>query len=197
MMVDRTIPFYNTILRCDDFGMARPVLPENFSFASYQAGFEKDWARLEYLVGDFDSPEEAEAYFLKTYGADREKLEERGIFLLNPQKQVIGSCLAWSNGSCHTLDWVIIDESYQGKGLGRAMCQEAMCRLAKMEKMPVYLHTQPWSWKAILLYVSLGFRLQKKDTFAQYPNDYEQVIQTLEKVVSAEQLERILQTAQG
>ena len=56
---------------------------------------------------------------------------------------------------------------------------------------PIYLHTQPWSWKAILLYVSLGFRLQQTDTFAAYTNQYPQAMETLGAVLSPEQLSRL------
>ena len=54
-MLDRNIPFYNTILRCDSYTPAEFTLPGGFSVVPYGAGFEKEWARLEYAVGDFDS----------------------------------------------------------------------------------------------------------------------------------------------
>ena len=54
-MLDRTIPFYNTILRCDHYDCQKPVLPEGFSIVSYKPGYEKAWAELEYAIGDFDS----------------------------------------------------------------------------------------------------------------------------------------------
>ena len=56
------------------------------------------------------------------------------------------------------------------------------------ERLPFYIHTQPWSWKAIFLYLSLGFKLQKRDSFAHYINQYEQAMATLEKFASAKQV---------
>jgi hypothetical protein len=47
---------------------------------------------------------------------------------------------------------------------------------AERQGLPVYIHTQPWSWKAILLYISLGFKLQKTDTFSYYENEYEKAM---------------------
>ena len=66
-MLDRTIPFYNTIMKCEGFSHRENILPEGFSIASYQPGYEKEWARLEYSTGDFESPGEAENYFVETY----------------------------------------------------------------------------------------------------------------------------------
>ena len=49
---------------------------------------------------------------------------------------------------------------------------------------PVYIHTQPWSWKAILLYLSLGFKLQKTDTFSNYVNEYGKAMNELGKILT-------------
>ena len=54
-------------------------------------------------------------------------------------------------------------------------------------ELPVYIHTQPWSYVAILLYVRQGFKLQMTDTFSQYENQYAQAIDVLKKVLTAEQ----------
>ena len=46
-MLDRTIPFCNTILRCSDYEYRNVELPDGFSIVSYQSGYEKEWAKLE------------------------------------------------------------------------------------------------------------------------------------------------------
>ena len=46
-MLDRTIPFYNTILRCDCYHTKDAVLPEGYSVVTYQPGCERAWAELE------------------------------------------------------------------------------------------------------------------------------------------------------
>ena len=66
-MPDRTISFYNTILKCEYCQHKEVILPENFSIAVYEKGYEKAWAELEYTVGDFDSREDAENYFADRY----------------------------------------------------------------------------------------------------------------------------------
>lgn len=53
---------------------------------------------------------------------------------------------------------------------------------------PIYIHTQPWSYKAIMLYSKLGFKIQKTDTFSHYENQYEQAIKTLENILTEKQI---------
>ena len=190
-MLDRTIPLYNTILRCDNYRYKEVNLPHGFSIVSYKNGYEKAWAELEFSVGDFDSPEEAQNYFVKSYTQNQEALLRNVRFLLNEDNTVIGSCIAWQDKRIDSfvasLHWLIVDEKYQGMGLGKALCCETMNIFEEQGRFPVYIHTQPWSYKAIFLYLSLGFKLQKTDTFSHYTNEYHKAISTLKQVVTDEQ----------
>lgn len=188
-MIDKTIPFFNTILRCDKYKSQQGKLPNGYAIIPYQKGFETDWARLEYAIGDFSSVEEAIQYFMMKYP----KMERTTdiLFLVNDKGLVLGSCIAWTDkrqgNDVNSLHWLIIDESYQRNGFGRAICRETMNRFYQRNHRPIYIHTQPWSWKAILLYVSLGFRLQKTDTFADYTNQYNDAMRVLKEILSSEQ----------
>ena len=196
-MPDRTIPFYNLILKCASYSPQNVCLPDGFSIVPYKEGFEKGWAKSEYDIGDFSSAEQAERYFADTYMKNVAELRENGFFLLNGRNEIVGSCLAWHdlrNGkNVSSLHWLIVDEKYQGLGLGKALCRHVMNEYAKRDRLPVYIHTQPWSWKAVLLYLSLGFRIQKTDTFANYVNQYEQAVSTLKTVLNDEMFERVIQ----
>lgn len=94
-MLDRTISFYNTILKCECYQHKEVILPSGFSIVAYEKGYEKGyekaWAELEYSVGDFDSLEDAEIYFVETYMQNQELLSNI-LFLLNEDKSVVGSC---------------------------------------------------------------------------------------------------------
>ncbi len=188
-MLDRTIPFYNLILRCDKYPLRQIQLPADYTIVPYEKGLETDWARLECAVGDFATYEEAVRYFTEKYvtGSDPEKI----LFLLSDTGQTIGSCISWTDQrqerEVNSLHWLIMDEAYQGKGFGRVLCTEAMNRFYFCNQKPIYIHTQPWSWKAIMLYISLGFRLQKTDTFSAYSNQYNEAMPTLKAVLSREQ----------
>lgn len=198
-MLDRTIPFYNTIMKCSDYRPRDVELPEGFSIVSYQDGYEKEWAKLEYAVGDFGSVTEAEEYFVGKYLQDPELLP--GIlFALNRDHRIVGSCIAWQDmqgaNSVSSLHWLVVDDQYQGIGLGKALATAVMNIYAEHEALPVYVHTQPWSWKAVLLYLSLGFRLQKTDTFSHYENEYEKAMIELGKVVREDQYELMRQSSE-
>ena len=189
-MLDRTIPFYNTILRCDHYQHHPVVLPKGFSIVSYQPGYEKAWAKLEYAIEDFGSVEEAETYFVTTYLHD-DTLLRNILFLVNAEQEVIGTCIAWQDerkdSLVSSLHWLVVDEAYHSLGLGKALCHAVMNIYAAQNAFPVYIHTQPWSWKAIFLYLSLGFRLQKTDSFSHYENQYPQAMETLQKIVTEDQ----------
>lgn len=188
-MVDRTIPFYNTILRCDEYHLQQIKLPDSYTIVPYRKGFEADWARLECAVGDFSSVEEATQYFMEKY--PNRGNDDDILFLRNDKDQVVGSCIAWTDvrqgNRVNSLHWLVVDEQYQSNDLGRVLCYEMMNRFYLRGQKPIYIHTQPWSWKAILLYVSLGFRLQKTDTFSSYTNQYKDAMKTLKSVLSAKQ----------
>ena len=198
-MLDRTIPFCNTIMKCSDYSPRHVELPDGFSIVSYQRGYEKEWAKLEYAIGDFDSLEVAEKYFVETYLQKTESFPNI-LFAMNKDNEIIGSCIAWQDmrgtNSVSSLHWLVVDERYQRLGLGRALCIAVMNIYVEHGALPVYIHTQPWSWKAILLYTSLGFKLQKTDAFSHYENEYEKAMIELGKIVTAEQYELLKQSSE-
>lgn len=199
-MLDRTIPFYNTILKCTSWCSEDIQLPERFIIAEYLPEYEKAWADMEFFAGDFASRNEAEKYFIETYVKDAVQPSERIRFLLNEKGEPVGSCIAWRDKRKElwvpSLHWLIVDERYQRKGLGRALCRDVMNLFHTNGEMPVYLHTQPWSWKALLLYLSLGFRLQKTDTFANYINQYEESMAVLKPILAGEQYRLLLEQSE-
>ena len=198
-MLDRTIPFCNTIMKCSEYEYRNIELPDGFSVVSYQSGYEKEWAKLEYAIGDFDSLIEAEKYFTETY-LQKAELFPNILFVMNNENDIVGSCIAWQDmqgiNSVSSLHWLVVDERYQGIGLGRALSTAVMNIYAEHKALPVYIHTQPWSWKAILFYLSLGFKLQKTDTFSHYENEYEKAMIELRKVVQKDQYELLLQSSE-
>lgn len=194
-VLDRSIPFFNVLMRCDAFDGAEPALPDGYRFAAYQPGYEKDWARMEKAVGDFDTEREAETYFLDTYGKAPDELRRRCAMVAEASGRIVGSCIAWrdprGDADVASLHWLVVDPQAQGRGLGRALAVRTMQIFAENGELPVYIHTQPWSWKAILLYDSIGFRLQKTDTFSHYENQYSRVMETLRTVLREDQYERL------
>ncbi len=198
-MPDRTIPYYNLIMKCSCYRHRNVELPDGFSIVSYQRGYEKEWAKLECSIGDFDTVVEAENYFKETYLQNSEWFDDI-LFALNMNHEVVGSCIAWydmkGKKKVSSLHWLVVNEQYQEIGLGRALCVAVMNLYADRSDFPVFIHTQPWSWKAILLYLSLGFRLQKTDTFSHYENEYEKAMTEFERILSVKQYERLQQLSE-
>lgn len=199
-MLDKSIPFYNLILKCVRLPAMDIRMPQGFSLRPYQDGDEAAWVALEYAVGDFGSQGEARAYFLRTYGGHAEALRRRCIFAVSPDGRPAGSCIAWwdrrTDAFVPSLHWLVVDPDFQRNGLGRALCLEAMRIFRIVGEYPVYLHTQPWSYAAILLYTELGFRLQKTDTFAGYENQYEEGMHVLRTLLSPCQYDRLAASAE-
>ena len=195
-MLDKTIPFYHIIMRCDRVLPMEIKLPKGYAIRAYQPGDEDAWASLECAIGEFPTAEEALSSFCSRYLADPELARERVFFAVSPEGEIVGTAIAWEHDprgvGVRALHWVAVREDHQRKGLGRALCQTCL-RLFRREdnSLPVWLHTQPWSWKAILLYVSLGFKLQPKDVFYTYENQYVQAMETLKALVTPEQFSKI------
>lgn len=187
-MIDRTIPYYDIIMRCDRILPMEIKLPEGYSIRTWQPGDEDAWADMECAIGDFPTREAALELFTGRYLADAAKADHI-FFAVAPDGQIVGSAIADPRAmGARSLNWVIVHESHQRKGLGKALCQTALRLLRREDNaLPVYLHTQPWSWKAILLYISLGFKLQPRDTFCNHQNQYAQAMETLQAIVTPEQ----------
>ena len=191
-MIDRTIPFYNIIMRCDRILPMEIKLPDGYSIRTYQPGDEDAWAALMCAAGEQTALDEAKALFTERYLADA-SLTDRIFFAIAPNGEIVGSAIAWEHDprgmGVRALHWVAVQPEHQRCGLGKALCQTCM-RLFRREDnaLPVYLHTQPWSWKAVLLYGSMGFRIQRSDTFARYENQYPLAMAALQNVLTAKQL---------
>lgn len=196
-MLDKTIPFYNIILKCDCYKPSQIDLPQGFHFRKFQEGDEKIWAALEYEIGDFASVDEAEQYFLSAYCRNMKELKKRCIFLVNEKNAAVGSCIAWRDRKkdqfVSSLHWLVVSPSYQGKKLGKALCQKTMQSFQRMGEFPVYIHTQPWSYKAVFLYIQQGFQLQKIDTFSNYQNQYQQAMNVLKEILPGQQYEKLVE----
>ena len=195
-MIDRSIPYYNLILKCNRICATPVSLPEGYSFKMYDVGDEKYWAKLEYEIGDFPSVEEAEIYFRTNYCNQIDELKKRCVFVVDAYGDIVGSCIAWhdlkDNDTVASLHWLVVSPEHQGKHIGLALCQKVMEIFKKSGEFSVYIHTQPWSYKAIFLYTKLGFKIQKTDTFSHYENQYNKALETLKTILTDSQVNQLI-----
>jgi len=212
-MLDKSVEYKNIIMKIqwDKIkSIAKPILPDGFSFRFFTAGDEIHWARIEASVLEFDSVDLARSYFEMSYLPHKENLEKRCVFVVDRSGLPIATASSWfadsELGYQASLHWVAVCPEYQGLGIGKAITQQALINFRNLEpNNPVFLHTQTWSHTAVKLYHDLGFVIAKKDRLGNnntrdgvtkiYQNDFEEAMQVLEKVLDYEYINKFFSNA--
>lgn len=196
--INRNIEYRNIIMRCDNPFYLDNTNSSEFFIRNYKDSDVKHWARLEYLIDDFESEKAAAEYFNTKY-ANCSEIFDRCFFAVDKNGAVIGSCIAWYdelNGeSVSSLHWLVVDTKYQDLGVGKALLNSVMKFYKSKDAFPVYLHTQTWSYKAILLYDKFGFHLLKNQTFSDYINEYDLAIKVLKQYLPKNSIDRLINSA--
>ena len=110
-------------------------------------------------------------YFITTYGGKEKFFFAKTLFVCDRQDKPIATCLGWkAYNEFNTIQWFKVLKEYEGQGVGRALFSIIMQKL-EMRDYPVYLHTQPSSFRAIKLYSNFGFSLLSGDNFGIRKND--------------------------
>lgn len=196
-MLDKTIPYYNVIMRYDGPPIMKPPdIPSTFFISEYRSNDVLRWAQMEVDNNDFDTYENAVTYFSKKYLSEPEKIKDRFIGVINQEGNLVGSVICWDddrNGQMvSSVHWLITDPKIQGRGVGTFLVSMLIHKFSKMNLLPIYLHTQPWSFSAIGIYSALGFRLLKTDSFRGYENQTEKALPILEKHLSQAQYNKLI-----
>ncbi len=137
------------------------------AFAPLPAGFHFDLCRREeleiWMRFPFDTQEEARQYapymaryFQNVYAAKEAEFFARCLFVRAANGAPVGTAFLWrAYGRVNTLHWLKVRREYEGRGIGRALLTRLLMPLAP-EEYPVYLHTQPSSYRAIKLYTDFA-----------------------------------------
>lgn len=186
-MNDKTIPYKDIIMRMDHPQPQTVVLPEGYYLDAFKPGDEETWADMEYFAGDFVTRELALGYFKYEYMSRPEELQKRFIIVRNSKGEGVCSCVAWNtyreDQRCPALTWLVTAEGYEGLGLADAVAAETVNRFIELGEDHVYLHTQPWSYKAVWLYYKHGFRISKGDSFQGFANRSLEALPILDKIL--------------
>ena len=167
-------------------------LPPGYNFRSFLIGDEIYWAEIETSVGEFANEKESAEYFVKNYQSHTQEVYKRVYFLQDGEKK-IGTISAWWNFTGTRKDpsihWVAIKPEYQGRGLGRPLINYGIKKCIEIDgNKDIFIHTQTWSYKAIYLYMTEGFRITEKESFGEYKNDFEQALPILRKKIKGFQI---------
>lgn len=185
-MLDKSVPYVELIMRRDQ-GTPIPeyLLPEGFTYSLYRPGDEKDWAKIETSVLEFDSELEAYLYYQERFLPYADELRRRCMFIENPDGVKIATATAyWEYSGVRRdpwLHWVSVMPEYQGLGLGKAIVSKVTRLMLEIEgDRNFYLHTQTWSHTAIFIYEKIGYRITDQQDLCYSNEGYREGTSILE-----------------
>lgn len=122
-------------------------------------------------------------YFTETYSHNPDLFFNNTLFVCDKDDKPIATCSYWkAYNKFNTIQWFKTLKTYEGKGIGRALLSEIFKRF-KPEDFPVYLHTQPGSFRAIKLYSDFGFSLLSGKQAGNRSNGLEQCLPILKEFI--------------
>lgn len=178
------IPDLNVFMMCRQVREeAFAELPSGYHFRSCRED-EVDWLKR----APFDDPVEAVEYenfmnewFETVYAGQLDQFRAQTILVCGTDDRPVATCSWWkAYGQINTIHWLKTLPEFEGKGLGRALLSEIFRRIPE-EGLPVYLHTQPGSYRAIKLYSDFGFQLLTNPVIGNRTNDLQATMRWLEK----------------
>jgi len=200
-MLDRSLEFHTVIMKHpNDRPPAVSALPEGFSERFYEKGDEKAWARLQTAVGEFGSEEDALLAF-RHYLPFEEELRKRQIYLIDDRTGTpAASATAWfiqsgdrEIGTVHALCCL---PEYQSRSLGKAVALRMMSTFYRlMPGREVWLDTQTWSYRAIGLYLELGFVPLKTARYNGAANEYGEALRVMKGKMRPDLYQRFIESA--
>jgi ribosomal protein S18 acetylase RimI-like enzyme len=189
-MKEAEIPDKNIFMMCEELNRnALTGLPANYAIRSCRPDELDIWKMMPFDDADLAKKYEGfiSDYFTMTYGGKAELFFAKTLFVCNSpgerlrqrQDRPIATCLIWkAYDEFNTIQWFKVLKDYEGQGIGRALLSIVMQEL-EMCDYPVYLHTQPSSFRAIKLYSDFGFSLLSGDRFGIRNNDLDECLPIL------------------
>jgi ribosomal protein S18 acetylase RimI-like enzyme len=160
--MEEDIPEKNLFMMCPKVNTASFCeLPPGYHIRNCRENELDIWKAMP-----FDEPEMGKQYydfmsdyFNNVYLEKKDEFFKKCLFVCDVEDKPVGTCFIWkAYDKINTLHWLKILKDYEGKGLGRALLTGVMKNLQK-DDYPIYLHTQPSSYRAIKLYADFGFYL--------------------------------------
>ena len=181
------IPDLNLFMMCSVLnGKALRNLPEGFHIRNCRKSELGIWMDFP-----FDEPMEAkqyrgfmESYFQDVYAGQEALFYEKCLFVCDSEDRPVATGFAWkAYDKITTIQWWKVLRQYEGRGIGRALLSVVMQSLSK-EDYPVFLHTQPSSYRAIKLYSDFGFCLLNNPVIGTRTNDLEKCLPILREYMT-------------
>ncbi len=177
------IPNLNLFMMCKKLNThAISDMPNGFHVRTCQKNELDIWKAMP-----FDQPELAKQYYdymtkyyNSVYAKNEDLFFQKCLFVCNKENKPVGTCFAWKvYDKITTIHWLKVLKNYEGKGIGRALLSIVMKSL-NSDEFPVFLHTQPDSFRAIKLYSDFGFYLLSDPVIGR-KNDLKECLPILKK----------------
>jgi len=173
-----TIGNLNLFMQCDVSNKAAyRDLPSGFSIRSCRRDELDVWM---HVVAEAQYVKYVAEFYDKVYTKNEDEFFQRCKFVCNEKDKPVASTFIWrSYGLVNTVGWFRTLPEYEGLGLGRALLSEIL----RSVDVPIYLHTQPTSARAIKLYSDFGFKLITDPIIGYRQNDLENSLLYLQTVL--------------
>lgn len=103
----------------------------------------------------------------------------------------MGTCFLWkAYNTIWTLHWFKVLKDYEGKGIGRVLLSIILKSLPE-DEYPIFLHTQPSSYRAIKLYSDFGFCLLSDTVIGNRKNDLDESLPILQRYMPQSDFEKL------
>lgn len=137
-------------------------LPEGFSLVKYKDGYEKDWAKIQTDLEQFESIDEALKCFKDTFLDVTDDVYKKCFFIQNKDGKNIATASIWNGNhfgkTLQRIHWVAVSKEYQGLGLAKSLVSAALDVFNELGfKDYIYLTSQVSSYKALNIYSKFGF----------------------------------------
>lgn len=193
-MKEEEIPDKNIFMMCASLNAdALSEMPAGFTVRNCRPEELGIWKAMP-----FDNPAEAKEYegfmndfFRSVYGGKEEMFFDSTLFVCDSDDKPVATCLLWkAYGEFNTIHWFKVLKGYEGQGIGRALLSIIMRDLDRSD-YPVYLHTQPGSFRAIKLYSDFGFALLAGEKFGSRKNDLAECLPILEEFMTKKHFQNL------
>ena len=188
------IPDKNLFMICKALNHnALSGLPEAYHVRPCRRDELEIWKAMPF--DDAETAAENSAYMSKffhdVYGNQEGLFFEKCLFVCDRNDTPVGTCFAWkAYGLFTSIHWFKVLKGYEGRGIGRALLSIVM-RGIKENEYPVFLHTQPASYRAIKLYSDFGFAFLTDPRIGSRTNDLEECLPILKACMPRKDYERL------
>jgi RimJ/RimL family protein N-acetyltransferase len=181
-MKEEEIPDYNLFMMCPQVNRhALSELHADYYFRNCRENELDLWKAFP-----FDSasvPIEYEGFMNQiindSYSKNMDTFFHNTIFACDKEDKPVATCSYWkAYRKINTIHWLKTLKSYEGKGIGRAILSATMKQF-DVHDYPIYLHTQPGSFRAIKLYSDFGFHLLRGGKLGTRINELEKCLPIL------------------